>query len=379
MDTPSPTHASPKPAFPTHSSAAHPGAAYPRPARVEPMERRLLMSHTVSPFTHLADGDFNGDGAAESLVRISARRPRLADFGLAGPGMGAGFGAGAGFRRGSLLLLDGSGALLGDPLGIQARGRNTPLVATGDFNGDGRLDLVLGGNVHGAGLGSRLGANRGLTLLAGNGDGTFQRGVPIGQTPTNVTSLVVADVNNDGRSDLLGTARVRRFAPAADRLNRAIREEYLDDRPNDNDGGVARELPVDIGLTRPHLVGASAEAGGGVVDFATAGLVGTGGGTVSTTTLSPDLLAGGSQQALPSVPPGFTPVASRVGATAEAGGARIPEFAEFFADGEVIEDNEQVFVLLNSGNGTFTRVEDIGGGNNNGNNNGSNNGGSNNN
>ena len=326
-------------------------APAPRPfaAPVEPMERRLLMSHTVDPFTTLVDGDFNGDGVGESLVRVSAGRVRLADLGLTGPA----------FRRGSLLLLDGSGVLLGDPLGIQARGRAAPLVATGDFNGDGRLDLVIGGNVRGAGLGGGAGANRRLTLLAGNGNGTFQRGVPIGQTPSNVTSLVVADVNNDGRSDLLGTARVRRVALAAERLNRAVREESLDDRRTDNDGGVARELPTDIGLTRPHLVGASAEAGGGVVDISTGGLVGTGGGTVSTTTLSSDLLPGGSQESLPSVPPGFTPVASRVGATAEAGGARIPEFAEFFADGEVIEDNERVFVLLNNGNGTFTRVEHL--------------------
>jgi FG-GAP-like repeat len=60
-------------------------------------------------------------------------------------------------------------------------------MATGDFNGDGKLDLVAG-----------------LSLLLGNGDGTFRPGIslPPQYTPGANDNIVAGDFNGDGKLDL---------------------------------------------------------------------------------------------------------------------------------------------------------------------------------
>jgi len=64
-------------------------------------------------------------------------------------------------------------------------------IAVGDFNGDGKLDLSFF---------DQQGSS--VSLLVGNGDGTFQAGT----TLTNFagTSLHTADLNGDGKLDLIG-------------------------------------------------------------------------------------------------------------------------------------------------------------------------------
>jgi hypothetical protein len=64
-------------------------------------------------------------------------------------------------------------------------------VAVGDFNGDGRLDLVV------ANAGSRS-----VSVLLGNGDGTFQAARHF-ETWTFPTSVAIGDFNGDGRQDLV--------------------------------------------------------------------------------------------------------------------------------------------------------------------------------
>ena len=63
-------------------------------------------------------------------------------------------------------------------------------VATADFNGDGKLDMAV----------TNGGSNK-ISILLGNGDGTFQAAVnyPAGTNPTSVT---VGDFNGDGKLDL---------------------------------------------------------------------------------------------------------------------------------------------------------------------------------
>jgi hypothetical protein len=77
------------------------------------------------------------------------------------------------------------------PQAIQVR-----LLGTGDFNGDGKPDLLGTGSVDSPGLGFQL------FTYAGNGDGTFQP--PQTQsTTTSARAAVIADVNHDGFSDVV--------------------------------------------------------------------------------------------------------------------------------------------------------------------------------
>ena len=69
-------------------------------------------------------------------------------------------------------------------------GANPAAVATADFNGDSRVDLAI----------ANAGSNT-ITILLGNGDGTFTTtpSSPVGNSPV---AIAVADLNADGRLDL---------------------------------------------------------------------------------------------------------------------------------------------------------------------------------
>jgi hypothetical protein len=72
-------------------------------------------------------------------------------------------------------------------------------VAVGDFAGDGNIGIVTANEGHAQG-GS-------ISLLLGNGDGTFQAAVTLplsqGGDPLTARSIAVADVNGDGTLDLI--------------------------------------------------------------------------------------------------------------------------------------------------------------------------------
>ncbi len=72
---------------------------------------------------------------------------------------------------------------------------NATSIAVADLNGDGKLDLAVA-------FQEGLDVNP-VVVMLGNGDGTFQAPQVYDSGGVNPTSVAVADVNNDGRPDLV--------------------------------------------------------------------------------------------------------------------------------------------------------------------------------
>ncbi len=70
-------------------------------------------------------------------------------------------------------------------------------VSSGDYNGDGKLDLLI----------PDLNTNQ-VSLLLGNGDGTFSPAVIYGPTGIGPVGVAPGDFNGDGKLDaVIGTAQ----------------------------------------------------------------------------------------------------------------------------------------------------------------------------
>ena len=122
----------------------------------------------------VAVGDFNGDGASDLAV---------ADIDS---------------DKVSVLLSKGDGTF--QPAANYAVGMAPVSVAVADFNGDGKLDLVVANDD--AWDVSSLTYTNGISVLLGNGDGRFQPAISFG-AGTSPRSVAVGDFNSDGKPDLV--------------------------------------------------------------------------------------------------------------------------------------------------------------------------------
>ena len=124
---------------------------------------------------NLAVGDVNGDGKPDIVV---------ADLGCDPCGQPTP-------AQGYIAVLLGNGDGTFQKFKTYPTGDSADSIATGDFNGDGKLDVVV----------TNLITDR-ATVLLNSGDGTFE--APVGFSADNSTnSVAVADLNGDGKPDMV--------------------------------------------------------------------------------------------------------------------------------------------------------------------------------
>jgi hypothetical protein len=124
--------------------------------------------------------DVNGDGKPDLIVAHWCRRPK------------------SGCHPGAVAVMLGNG----DGTYQRARvfnsgGYNAVAVAAADVNGDGKLDILLANFYKSSDF-----SGGSLGVLLGNGDGTFQRAMTYPLNGRYPVSIVVADLNDDGNSDV---------------------------------------------------------------------------------------------------------------------------------------------------------------------------------
>ena len=172
----------------------------------------------------------------------------------------------------SILLGNGDGTFQA-PVSY-ATGENVYWVAVGDFNGDGIPDLVIAGS-------SLTAEYWGLAVLIGNGDGTFQTPttyfVESGYMPLTVA---VADFNGDGIADLVALNQL------TSEVGNVLATVYLGNGDGTFQSPKTRTTSVAAGSA--YSLGVGDFNGDGIPDFALLGystleiFIGNGDGTFQT-------------------------------------------------------------------------------------------------
>ncbi|MFZ0393775.1 MAG: FG-GAP-like repeat-containing protein [Terracidiphilus sp.] len=141
------------------------------------------------------DGDFNQGPVSANGTLASAFMPAIGDFNQDGKldiaVTDGGYSESANLV--SILLGNGDGTFRAGPESTFATGSNPWQIVAADFNGDGILDLAIANYDDDT-----------ITILLGNGDGTFAPApgspVVVGRNPFG---LAAADLNSDGKLDLV--------------------------------------------------------------------------------------------------------------------------------------------------------------------------------
>jgi hypothetical protein len=152
--------------------------------------------------SHFVTGDFNGDGKADLAVAQN---------------------------DGTVAILLGNGDGTFAASGSVNSGSSGSPIAVADFNGNGKLDIAVPA---GTGTGELV------TVLTGNGDGTFNSPFSGSPTSTSVTWIQVADFNQDGTPDVV----------LADSSGSAT--VFL----NNGSGSLSESFPVVSGLSVPYYL-----------------------------------------------------------------------------------------------------------------------------
>jgi hypothetical protein len=137
------------------------------------------------------------DGGCSSAVAADVNGDAVPDLVAANTGSAACGPDAQGFA--GILLGNGSGAFQPESnyLAINFTDNGVGGVAVADLNGDGKLDVMVTS-------GTQLGSTPGMVgVLLDNGNGTFQTAVTFPTGGTQADAVVAADVNGDGRPDII--------------------------------------------------------------------------------------------------------------------------------------------------------------------------------
>jgi subtilase family serine protease len=156
---------------------------------------------TVSVFLGKGDGTFTAGaklnvGCYPSALAVGDfNGDGKADLAVAAEGTVPPGQTGVHFVPGTVTILLGNGDGTFTPIAAKPATSFGPReIAVGDFNGDGKADLAIAPF-------DPDGITFKVTILLGNGDGTFTAAASP-ETPTGIKSIVIGDFNGDGKPDL---------------------------------------------------------------------------------------------------------------------------------------------------------------------------------